>query len=288
MDSFRQALAAGLAVCAAGASGSAFAWAQPPQATARKPGAATQQGMNADMHQNMQRGMQDGTQDGNGANANGRDNGTGNSSMNSGNGMTNGAGAKQTAGAGGDDAIARQVKDQIMNNDETRHSLINVSALNGVVTLTGHADSHQAATQAEQIARSTNGVKKVDDRIQIASSGNGNSSATGARNGTAANAAANAPSQTAANAGGANGQQVADRTITRRVTQQLNNDSSLDGTNLKVSTNSGTVKLSGTVDSQAQKSHAEQVARGVSGVTEVKATQLNVAANSTSHDQNGY
>jgi len=78
-----------------------------------------------------------------------------------------------------DTRIARTVKHEIMKNSETRHATINVSAHDGVVTLTGKAKSQSVAETAEKIARSTSGVKDVEDKIQVASAGNNNTNEPG-------------------------------------------------------------------------------------------------------------
>jgi osmotically-inducible protein OsmY len=61
----------------------------------------------------------------------------------------------------------------------------------------------------------------------------------------------------------------ADRTLARAVRKALAKAQGFDVSNVFVKARSGAVTLSGTVESGDQISQAEQVARGVSGVTSV-------------------
>lgn len=68
---------------------------------------------------------------------------------------------------------------------------------------------------------------------------------------------------------------VKDSYITTKVKAELTNDSSTKAKDIKVTTKDGVVVLSGTVRSAAEKEKAEQDARGIKGVTEVR-NQLTV------------
>jgi hyperosmotically inducible protein len=63
---------------------------------------------------------------------------------------------------------------------------------------------------------------------------------------------------------------VDDASITTKVKAALLADDQVKGTQINVDTTGGTVKLTGTVDSQAQISRAMEVAKGVSGVQKVE------------------
>jgi len=65
------------------------------------------------------------------------------------------------------------------------------------------------------------------------------------------------------------GQYVDDSVITSKVKAALVNDLALKGFQIGVKTYQGVVQLSGFVDSATNASKAEQLARGVQGVTEV-------------------
>lgn len=63
---------------------------------------------------------------------------------------------------------------------------------------------------------------------------------------------------------------IDDAAITTKVKAALLADDQVKGTQINVDTNGGTVRLTGTVDSQAQVSRAMEVAKGVSGVQKVE------------------
>lgn len=72
------------------------------------------------------------------------------------------------------------------------------------------------------------------------------------------------------------GETIDDTTITTRVKTAMLNDPSVGGLRIDVDTFKGAVTLSGRVKSQAEKDQAVALARGISGVTEVKdALQIN-------------
>ena len=65
------------------------------------------------------------------------------------------------------------------------------------------------------------------------------------------------------------GQNIDDTTITTSVKTKLAAEKGITLTRVQVDTNRGVVQLSGVVDSAADRSRAEQVARGVGGVKSV-------------------
>jgi hyperosmotically inducible periplasmic protein len=65
------------------------------------------------------------------------------------------------------------------------------------------------------------------------------------------------------------GQTVDDAAITAKVKSQLLSDPNVSGLNVNVTTFKGQVQLSGYVDNPDQRSKAEQITRGVSGVQSV-------------------
>jgi osmotically-inducible protein OsmY len=65
------------------------------------------------------------------------------------------------------------------------------------------------------------------------------------------------------------GQNIDDTTITTQVKAKLAGDKASSVTRVQVDTNRGVVQLSGTVESSADRSRAEQLARGVDGVRSV-------------------
>jgi osmotically-inducible protein OsmY len=66
------------------------------------------------------------------------------------------------------------------------------------------------------------------------------------------------------------GETIDDTTITTRVKTAMLNDPQVGGLRIDVDTFKGAVTLSGRVKSEAEKQQAISLARGISGVTEVK------------------
>jgi hyperosmotically inducible protein len=75
------------------------------------------------------------------------------------------AGVKQTVS---DSAITAQVKTQFLANTTLRKTGIDVDTNGAVVTLKGTVPSEDARRLAVDVARNTGGVKRVEDRLQIA------------------------------------------------------------------------------------------------------------------------
>ena len=65
------------------------------------------------------------------------------------------------------------------------------------------------------------------------------------------------------------GESIDDHTTSVAVRDALSDDTQYKYSDVKVMTFKGTVQLSGFVDTRAQKSHADDIAKGVNGVKEV-------------------
>jgi osmotically-inducible protein OsmY len=73
-----------------------------------------------------------------------------------------------TAGQKLDDAtLVAKVKAELLRSSEVSGLAVNVDAKNGVVTLSGHAGTETERARAAEIAQTTSGVAKVDNRIVI-------------------------------------------------------------------------------------------------------------------------
>jgi hyperosmotically inducible periplasmic protein len=67
-----------------------------------------------------------------------------------------------------DDAeITARVKAKLIADPEVAALNIDVDTVDGVVTLTGEVDSDTARLEAEQLARTTDGVVRVISRIRV-------------------------------------------------------------------------------------------------------------------------
>ena len=91
--------------------------------------------------------------------------------------------ASAIACSNSDAAITTQVMNKLVADESTKRSQIDVTTVDNVVTLTGTVDSESAKAKAAALARSTNGVSDVVDKLAVitasAQSGTGLSPATG-------------------------------------------------------------------------------------------------------------
>jgi osmotically-inducible protein OsmY len=75
---------------------------------------------------------------------------------------------QSTAGQYADDvAITTKVKAKLLDSDRVDGLDVNVDSMNGRVTLKGWASSAGEIRAAGEIARSVEGVKSVDNQLQI-------------------------------------------------------------------------------------------------------------------------
>jgi osmotically-inducible protein OsmY len=116
----------------------------------------------------------------------------------------------------------------------------------GVVTLTGVVDNANDRAEAEKIARSTDGVTNVTDRLRVKGE-------TAATTGTAEKVATD----------------VTDSWITSKIQSRYFVDDDVKGRNINVDTQNGVVTLRGTVNSYSERLQAAAIARNTDGVKEV-------------------
>ena len=74
---------------------------------------------------------------------------------------------KETGAYVDDSWITTKVKSELIAESDTKAHNISVSTANGVVTLTGTAETAQESTKAAEIARRVAGVKAVENDIRI-------------------------------------------------------------------------------------------------------------------------
>jgi len=73
-----------------------------------------------------------------------------------------------TAGKAIDDAaLVASVKAKLLNSPDVEGLDVNVDAKDGVITLSGSADSTAERSSAEKLAKTADGVKSVDNKIVI-------------------------------------------------------------------------------------------------------------------------
>lgn len=144
-----------------------------------------------------------------------------------------------------DAAITTKVKAALVDNDIVEAGEVNVNTYRGVVQLSGFVDSNEEKTQAAQAAKSVSGVKDVRNDLKVQGEG----------------------TQVADRSAGA---VVDDSALTAKVKTALIGDETTKGTQINVETRDGVVQLAGFVNTDAERERATEVARGVSGVKDVR------------------
>jgi len=130
---------------------------------------------------------------------------------------------------------------------------ISVTTINGVVTLSGRVDSENAKQQAVAIARGTDGVAQVEDRLVVQPEG------AVATTGTA-------PTVT----GHTDGEKFDDAQITSAIQSKYFLDDLVKGRRIDVTSRQGVVTLRGEVGSESERSQALLLARNTDGVQRVE------------------
>jgi hyperosmotically inducible periplasmic protein len=148
--------------------------------------------------------------------------------------------SKRSVGEYTDDKLlVSKVKTALMSDKTADANEINVEVYKGVVQLNGFVDGEKEKAQAETVAKGVEGVKGVENNLEI--------------------------KQASQTTGGA----IDDSTITAKVKSALIDDDTTKAHDIKVETRGGVVQLSGFVPTQAQKDAATKVAKSVAGVKSV-------------------
>lgn len=133
-----------------------------------------------------------------------------------------------------DEKVAQAVEDAFLYDPRVKFFNPEISVENGTVTLTGTVDNLAAKQAAEDDARNTVGVFRVNNRLDVR------------------------PANPAE-----------DTEITRKIKHLLTRNPFTDGSDITVWTNAGEVRLSGTVSTEFEKERAGQIAQIVPGVVSV-------------------
>ena len=139
-----------------------------------------------------------------------------------------------------DAAVTSKVKAKLAADPEVMNLVsIDVDTNEGEVRLSGHVDTEAQKAEAEKLARQTDGVRDVDNEIEV---GKGRT------------------------IGGA----MDDALITSKIKAKLTGDLDVNPFNVDVDTDRGNVVLTGRVNTAAEKATVERIARGTEGVLEVE------------------
>lgn len=170
-----------------------------------------------------------------------------------------------------DAATTARVKSRLLWNTATDGLDIDVDTRWGRVILTGTADGPESLQMAERLARDTDGVVDVQNKLTVIPD---NPVATGI----------DAPEpdigtvQRNLDAGAMLGNlERPDPWITTKVRSALLYSRGVDGFDIDVSTRDGVVELGGMVRSEAERDRAVELARGIVGVREVDASDIRIA-----------
>jgi len=162
--------------------------------------------------------------------------------------------------ANSDDArITTSIQSKYFMDDRIKGRHIIVTTNAGVVTLTGEIADDTERAEALLLARTTEGVKRVEDNLTISVAPA--SSSTGAAPSTAAAPPAEArPTEKAADT---------DAALADRIKSELASDRQMKNAPIEVTAKGGVVTLQGTAPTRAAKERALTLARGIDGVTQV-------------------
>lgn len=159
-----------------------------------------------------------------------------------------------------DFTITTAVKSKLLWSKHTDGMEITVTTVAGVVSLEGKANTAQSRELASRIAMNTDGVRKVDNKMEVA-------------NGAAVSAVGSSGEASSAKAGDA----IADTWITSKVKSTYMYSSNLDSSEISVSTSKGVVTLSGKLDTSIEKELAVELANNIRGVVSVNSDALSSA-----------
>lgn len=149
--------------------------------------------------------------------------------------------SSQTVGEEVDDAgITSRVKARLAADPDVNPFEIDVDTTDMVVTLRGYVDDAEDRGAAERIARDTEGVRRVVNRIEVGEAPDMNE-----------------------------GNEVPDVAVVAAVQAAFAASETVDATDIDVDANEGHVTLSGTVSSAAERDEAIRLARGAEGVVRV-------------------
>jgi osmotically-inducible protein OsmY len=175
-----------------------------------------------------------------------------------------------------DPGVTTAVKSKMAADDTVKAYQINVDTADGVVTLSGTVETQAAKNQAVSLARETNGVRDVVDRIKVnaeaaATTGNLADQAreTAREAGEETRQGAETARDKAASAIDRTQDAVTDAAITSGVKGKFLADTAVSGLKIDVDTRDGVVTLNGMVSTSAEADRAVALARETNGVNRV-------------------
>ena len=185
-----------------------------------------------------------------------------------------------------DPGITTAVKGKLAADDTVKSYRIDVDTTEGVVTLNGKVDTELAKTRAVELARATDGVRDVVDRLTVEPGVTPTTGVDDPAQSKAAEATRDADDTTDAaqkkagdtadragqatkDAAGNIADATRDAAITTAVKSKFLADDDIAGLSIDVDTKNNIVTLSGNVKTAAEKSRAVKIARSTEGVKSV-------------------
>jgi hyperosmotically inducible protein len=138
-----------------------------------------------------------------------------------------------------DSVVTTRVKSALLDNVDVKSFDLKVETRKGEVMLSGFVDNQTQIDRAMAITLGVTGVKSVDNKVSL----KGGSTSIGNK--------------------------IDDSVITAKVKTALVADTTVKSADIAVITRKGEVQLSGFVNNQGQIDHAQEVARGIEGVSGV-------------------
>ena len=148
-----------------------------------------------------------------------------------------------------DSVVTAAVKSAFLADADVKSFDLKVETRKGEVQLSGFVDSQAQVDRAIVVARAVNGVKSIDNKLEL--------------KGAATTV----------------GNKIDDSVVTTRVKSALLGDAAVKSFDIAVATRKGEVQLSGFVDNQGQIDRAIEVARGAEGVSTVTNNMSTVTNN---------
>ena len=156
-----------------------------------------------------------------------------------------------------DDArITSGIQAKYFLDDKVKARRIDVNSSNGIVTLRGEVGSDDERAQALLLARTTEGVQRVEDNLTVVIE-----PPSEATSSPALSTATSATPQTAA--------AKVDDTMTTRLQTKLSSDGLVKSADIQVTAKNGIILLEGTAPTSAAKQRALKLAREAEGVSQV-------------------
>ena len=143
--------------------------------------------------------------------------------------------------------ITMKIHSQFVPEDALEDSNIDVDTAKGVVTLSGTVAAEAGRARAIAIAKATDGVKSVNDKLRIAP-----------------------PADKTPAAAKAAGRRVTDGWIKSKIYAQYLTENALEDSDIDVDVQAGVVTLNGTVVTDAGRTRAVAIAKATDGVKNVK------------------